>query len=56
MARFFLSADVVGEAKGTAVTSAAAAPNVKLIKKLKKNTAKHRKVKTNIVRQRIAAG
>ena len=54
--RFFMSAEVAGEAKGTAVTSAAIPPNGKPIEKLKNSTANQRKVKNNIARQRIVAG
>ena len=53
---FFAFAKVALEAKRTAVTSVAMRANAKLIKKLKDDTAKQKKVKKHIERQRIAVG
>ncbi len=53
---FFAFAKVALEAKRTAVTSVAMRANAKPIKKFKDDTAKQKKVKKHIERQRIAVG
>lgn len=53
---FFAFAKAALEAKRTAVTDVAMRANAKPIKKLKDDTAKQKKVKKHIERQRIAVG
>ena len=53
---FFTFAEAALEAKRTAVTSVVILANANPIKKLKDDTAKQKKAKKHIERQRIAAG
>ncbi|MBW8036221.1 MAG: hypothetical protein FVQ79_11470 [Planctomycetes bacterium] len=53
---FFAFAEAALEAKHTAVTSVAGPANANPIKKLKDDTAKQKKAKKHIERQRIAVG